>query len=448
MRAFKNIQAFLIRVMGDNRLPREEAFVYEGCLTHTLVKEAQCRDLKLEGEAYSALCDSRPVTLGARLSVCDLSLIRALVAALGATSQAPPTIALSQFPLLTVYDTIMDLVSAPPAVEALLLFVEVQSLAGSAPSSDTPAAYATFTLDVLSALERLEVLAEPNAVLNSLIRGASILGEAEQFISNGVRLVVKRHIRALELAHPHSPRRAPPMQYDHLILIERRLKPLVSFADLMALLLIRACFENGIRAGEALRMRIGGIKVLSGTRIEVKISHSKTSQGRPVIYHYHDTGEEYCFIRLLQIYQHLYHEVWLISENYLFVSYSLVGSSSRSRSILDASKPLTTSWLSNVLKELSLELDFCDILRCHSLRSGFACALLLAGISLPEIQKLGRWSSDTYLIYLRDSLFVSHMRDPLIQKMVEVGIGVRSENHGGGMRFSAKKWEVPEELSL
>ena len=55
----------------------------------------------------------------------------------------------------------MDLVSAPPAVEALLLFVEVQSLAGSAPSSDTPAAYATFALDVLSALERLEVLAEP-----------------------------------------------------------------------------------------------------------------------------------------------------------------------------------------------------------------------------------------------------------------------------------------------
>mgnify|MGYP001238858277 CR=1 FL=1 len=37
--------------MGDNRLPRAEAFVYEGCLTHTLVKEAQCRDLKLEGEA-------------------------------------------------------------------------------------------------------------------------------------------------------------------------------------------------------------------------------------------------------------------------------------------------------------------------------------------------------------------------------------------------------------
>ena len=55
----------------------------------------------------------------------------------------------------------MDLVSAPPAVEALLLFVEVQSLAGSAPSSDTPAAYATFAQDVLSALERLEVLAEP-----------------------------------------------------------------------------------------------------------------------------------------------------------------------------------------------------------------------------------------------------------------------------------------------
>jgi integrase len=233
------------------------------------------------------------------------------------------------------------------------------------------------------------------------------------------------------------------MQYEYLLLIENRLRPQESFSDLMALLLIRACFENGIRTGEALCMRIGGIQVLSGTRIEVSISHSKTSLGHPVIYHYHETREKYCFIRLLQYYQHLHHDTWLNSENYLFASLSSVGSKSRSRFVIDVTRPLTTSWLANVLKELSLELDFFDILRCHSLRSSFACALLLAGNSLPQIQKLGRWSSDTYLIYLRDSLFVPHMRDPLIQKMVEVGIGVRSENHVGGMRFSAKKWEVP-----
>ena len=161
MRACNAIQRFLVKIMGPTRLPSAEAYVYEGCLNTNLVREAQNRDLKLEGEAYSALCDSRPVTLAVMLAACETSLIRILVTTLGATSQAPAPIALSQFPLLTVYDTIMDLVAAPPAVEALLLFVEVQSLAGSAPSSDTPAAYATFTVDVLSALERLEVLAEP-----------------------------------------------------------------------------------------------------------------------------------------------------------------------------------------------------------------------------------------------------------------------------------------------
>ena len=70
---------------------------------------------------------------------------------------------------------------------------------------------------------------------------------------------------------------------------------------------------------------------------------------------------------------------------------------------------------------MSIELDFFGILRCHSLRAGFACALMLAGIPLQEIQKLGRWSSNTYLIYLRDALFLERIRDTLVQKMVNVG---------------------------
>jgi hypothetical protein len=56
----------------------------------------------------------------------------------------------------------------------------------------------------------------------------------------------------------------------------------------------------------------------------------------------------------------------------------------RLRIHVHAKRPLTTNWLASVLKYLSIELDSLEILRCHSFRCGFACALLLAGIPLAE----------------------------------------------------------------
>ena len=52
---------------------------------------------------------------------------------------------------------------------------------------------------------------------------------------------------------------------------------------------------------------------------------------------------------------------------------------------------------------MGLEAQGFDISRVgsHSLRSGGAMALRLAGYNDDTIKKLGRWSSNTYLIYIQ-----------------------------------------------
>ena len=40
----------------------------------------------------------------------------------------------------------------------------------------------------------------------------------------------------------------------------------------------------------------------------------------------------------------------------------------------------------------------------HSLRAGGAMALLFAGATRDEIKKMGRWSSDTWLVYIHDQI--------------------------------------------
>lgn len=258
-------------------------------------------------------------------------------------------------------------------------------------------------------------------VLHALIRGAHILGEQDIFIGPGTRLVINRHIRKLELENPRETRRAPPLLYGQLVVIERRLMPHTHFVDLMALSLIRLCFENGIRAGEATRFRMGGVRFVGDSRLEIIGSYSKTSRGKPIAYWFHDTHEKFCAVKLLKFYRGTFSDIWLNPDDYLFPNFSVSGSRTRPRLNVHPDRALSTQWLAFVLKDLSVKLDFFGILRCHSLRAGFACALMLAGIPLAEIQKLGRWSSDTYLIYLRDALFLDHIRDSLVQKTVNVG---------------------------
>ena len=42
----------------------------------------------------------------------------------------------------------------------------------------------------------------------------------------------------------------------------------------------------------------------------------------------------------------------------------------------------------------------------HSLRSGGATAMFLNGISETVIKKMGRWSSDTFLLYIQEQLSI------------------------------------------
>ena len=51
----------------------------------------------------------------------------------------------------------------------------------------------------------------------------------------------------------------------------------------------------------------------------------------------------------------------------------------------------------------------------HSLRAGGATAMHINGVPNVTIQKMGRWSSDTFLIYIRDQLF--HFANAVLSKM-------------------------------
>lgn len=59
----------------------------------------------------------------------------------------------------------------------------------------------------------------------------------------------------------------------------------------------------------------------------------------------------------------------------------------------------TRSWFINRLKALFPD----DNIAGHSLRSGGATALALAGVPLERIQIIGRWSSEAFLIYIRQN---------------------------------------------
>ena len=59
----------------------------------------------------------------------------------------------------------------------------------------------------------------------------------------------------------------------------------------------------------------------------------------------------------------------------------------------------TQSWFINRLKALFPD----DNVVGHSLRSGGATALALAGVPLERIQIIGRWSSEAFLIYIRQN---------------------------------------------
>ncbi|CAG8711629.1 17545_t:CDS:1, partial [Cetraspora pellucida] len=59
--------------------------------------------------------------------------------------------------------------------------------------------------------------------------------------------------------------------------------------------------------------------------------------------------------------------------------------------------PATKHWFINTLKLLLPGMDVAG----HSFRAGGTTELVLRGVQLPLIQKIGRWSSDTFYRYIR-----------------------------------------------
>lgn len=56
-----------------------------------------------------------------------------------------------------------------------------------------------------------------------------------------------------------------------------------------------------------------------------------------------------------------------------------------------------------------------DLVRVHSLRAGGAMSLKLQGESDTTIQKMGRWTSSTFLMYIHNQ--IGHLSKDLSSKM-------------------------------
>ena len=134
-------------------------------------------------------------------------------------------------------------------------------------------------------------------VFQALVRGALLLGD-QAFLTPSTNLVVTRHINYLQRLYPHQIRRAPPMLWSDLKLILEELQPLQCIKNLSTALLLRACFENGLRCGDALRLKSQDVLLEPDGRIRISLPYTKTCR-TPVQFVYHHTGEPYCFVALL-----------------------------------------------------------------------------------------------------------------------------------------------------
>jgi hypothetical protein len=87
----------------------------------------------------------------------------------------------------------------------------------------------------------------------------------------------------------------------------------------------------------------------------------------------------------------------------------------------------------------------------HSMRPGFATDLFAAGSSLEMVKLLGRWSSDTVLIYIRNEYVRTSKRSHEVQrifqleKTAKVAESTRVDFQGGGERTCSRKADQPSE---
>ncbi|KAF8328434.1 uncharacterized protein EI90DRAFT_3065283 [Cantharellus anzutake] len=104
----------------------------------------------------------------------------------------------------------------------------------------------------------------------------------------------------------------------------------------------------------------------------------------------------------------------------------------------DSGKIPTRSWFLGRLQEVITTGDVAG----HSLRSGGATALALAGTPLERIRAIGRWSSEAFLIYLRQNpIHQPPLHQPLYMYKLRLASLAHNHTHCRSIRtVSTNSW--------
>ena len=147
---------------------------------------------------------------------------------------------------------------------------------------------------------------------------------------------------------------------------------------------------------------------------------TKTSSGTSVSLIYHDTGCPLCFCRLLLRHIRTHRLLELKGDYYIFPSVCMRVRPRNNTIQLDFSRYLRSKWVANKLTVLHKNGTLEEQFTGHSMRPGFATDLFASGSSLEMVKLLGRWASDTVLIYIRDEYVRSTKRSIEVQRIFDL----------------------------
>ena len=233
-------------------------------------------------------------------------------------------------------------------------------------------------------------------------------------------ILLGRHLRVLERENAREVRRAKPLRLQDIRRIEAHVNPR-SEIDLLFLLAIRGAYENGVRLGNLLKHAyIDGITWLHDGSVKLVLDMTKTSSGTSVSLIYHDTGCPLCFCRLLLRHIRTHRLLELKGDYYIFPSVCMRVRPRNNTIQLDFSRYLRSKWVANKLTVLHKNGTLEEHFTGHSMRPGFATDLFASGSSLEMAKLLGRWASDTVLIYIRDEYVRSTKRSIEVQRIFDL----------------------------
>ena len=156
-----------------------------------------------------------------------------------------------------------------------------------------------------------------------------------------------RHLRMLEQENSREVRRAKPLRLSDVRTIESYVD-MRSAADFLFLLVIRGAYENGVRLGNLLKYAyVDGVTWLTDGSVHLVLDLTKTSAGNSVRLHYHDTGCDWCFCKLLRRHFVAYKLDSMQGDFYLFPTIKIRCRSRLKTMPVDFAHFLSTKWVNN-----------------------------------------------------------------------------------------------------